>query len=154
MPPKRIQGWESSVPAVLAPEQPLHLLVPGTCSPAPATNPSPSPGSGEGAAPAQQHRQVVIGKMCWKEVLNKRDRTRSRERFPLQLVFPTVIKTSISAPAQAMSGRETREGVAAGSVPQEHDRATLVLPTSLPAALKHQGGERRGTGLRGRGRLD
>lgn len=58
MPPEGMRGWESSVPATLAPKQPLPHLVPGARSPAPATSPGPSPGAGEGAAPTQQHGQT------------------------------------------------------------------------------------------------
>lgn len=40
-----------------------------------------------------------------------------------------------------------------GSVPHEHD-SDAAAANVPPSSVKHQGGEWRGTGLQGRGRLD
>lgn len=69
-------------------------------------------------------------------------------------MFPTMIKTSISAAARVSSGIGGREGVAGGVCApraQQSDAAAANVP---PSSVKHQGGEWRGTGLQGRGRLD
>lgn len=49
-------------------------------------------------------------KICWNDALKKQRRRQEQQKVPLWLVFPTVIKTSISAPARAISGREFGRG--------------------------------------------
>lgn len=79
--------------------------------------------------------------------LKKKQRwSQEQQKVPLWLVFPTIIKTSISAPARAISGREFGRGWLAGSAPHEHSRAMLLLllpPASLPAALNSRGAQER-----------
>lgn len=81
----------------------------------------------------------AAGKMCWKEALKKETEPGAKTGPPLVSVSYR-IKTSISAPARATSGRERREGWPAGSAPREHGRAMLLLPPSLPAALNTRAG--------------
>lgn len=66
-PPEGTRGWESSVPATLAPKQPLPAQSPqpSSCQQPPKCGraallhpPGPSPGAGEGVAPARQRRQT------------------------------------------------------------------------------------------------
>lgn len=91
-------------------------------------------------------------KICWNEALKKQRWSQEQQKVPLWLVFPTMIKTSISAPARAISGREFGRGWLAGSAPHKHSRAMLLLlPVSLPAALNTRGGTGEGLGCRAGG---
>lgn len=49
--------------------------------------------------------------------LKKQRWNQEQQKVPLWLVFPTMIKISISAPARAISGREFGRGWLAGSAP-------------------------------------
>lgn len=93
------------------------------CSPAPATSPpsvavqrcciprrcpGPSPGAGENAAPARQQERCA-GRKRLKKKWNQEPGAKTG---PPSVSVSYRIKTSISAPARATSGRERREGVA------------------------------------------
>lgn len=126
-------------------------------SPAPATSPSPwsvVPVLEPGKAPRppgnsdRWEKQKISAGM---KRLKKRWR-QEQQKVPLWLVFPTMIKTSIAAPARAISGREFWRGRLAGSAPHEHSRAMLLLlPASLPAALNTRGSTGQGLGCRAGG---
>jgi len=116
------------------------------CSPALAASPAallhplaplPEPGKALDLPGSTDRRETE--KMCWKEALKKKtDGARNKKTVPLRLVFPTAIKTSISAPARATSGRERREGVAGGVCAHQHSRDDAA--TVPPAALNTRAG--------------
>lgn len=92
MPPEGTRGWEI-----------------------PRCHPGPSPGAGEGAAPTWQHSTHRQGTERNKALKKKNNRwNQKQKKVPLRLVFPTMIKTSISAAARVSSGIGGREGVAGG----------------------------------------
>lgn len=74
------------------------------------TSPSPCPGAGKAPQPPRNADGWETEKICWNDVLKKQRWRQEQQKVPLWLVFPTMIKTSISAPVRAISGREFGRG--------------------------------------------
>lgn len=87
-------------------------------------------------------------KICWNDALKKQRWRQEQQKVPLWLVFPTMIKTSISAPARAISGREFGRWGWQGLHPMSRAEQCCCCCQLPPSSLKYQGGTGQGLGCR------
>lgn len=90
-------------------------------------------------------------KICWNDALKKQRWRQEQQKVPLWLVFPTMIKTSISAPARAISGREFGRWGWQGLHPMSRAEQCCCCCQLPPSSLKYQGGTGQGLGCRAGG---